>query len=48
MPDWVPINWGLIKNPLNWIIILLMVLIAGFAGQQALRLIQSQRTTDNG
>lgn len=31
MPDWVPINWGLIKNPANWIIILLMVLIATFA-----------------
>lgn len=32
--DWtdkIPINWGLIKNPLNWIIVLLMVLIAGVA-----------------
>lgn len=27
----LPINWGLVKNPLNWIIIILMVLIAGFA-----------------
>lgn len=29
--DWLPINWGLIKNPLNWIIILLMLIIGGFA-----------------
>ncbi len=31
MPEWVPLNWGLMKNPFNWIIILLMVLIAAFA-----------------
>lgn len=24
------LNWDLIKNPLNWIIVLLMILIAGF------------------
>lgn len=24
------INWGLIKQPLNWIIILLMIIIGGF------------------
>jgi len=29
--DWVPINWGLVKNPLNWVIILLMILIAALA-----------------
>lgn len=27
----LPINWGLIKNPLNWVIIVLMLLIAGIA-----------------
>lgn len=31
MPEWVPLNWGIMKNPLNWIIVLLMVLIAAFA-----------------
>lgn len=31
MPEWVPINWGVIKNPLNWIIVTLMVLIAAMA-----------------
>lgn len=24
------INWPLLKNPLNWVIVILMVLIAGF------------------
>lgn len=27
--DWTPINWGLIKHPMNWIVILLMVFIGG-------------------
>lgn len=31
MIEFVPINWHLIGNPINWAIILLMVLIAGFA-----------------
>lgn len=26
--DFIPINWGLVKNPYNWIIVLLMVFIA--------------------
>lgn len=46
--DWVPINWGLIKNPLNWITIILMVIIAGFAAQQAVRLFQAQGVKTNG
>lgn len=25
------LNWGLVKHPMNWITILLMVAIAGFA-----------------
>jgi len=28
--DWIPLNWGLVTNPLNWIIILLMLIIAGY------------------
>lgn len=28
--DWVPINWELVKNPLNWAIVVLMLVIAGF------------------
>jgi hypothetical protein len=26
-----PINWAIISHPANWFIVLLMVLIAGFA-----------------
>ena len=26
------VNWGLLKHPLNWFTIVLMLLIAGFAG----------------
>lgn len=26
--DWLPVNWTLIRNPLNWVIIGLMLLIA--------------------
>jgi hypothetical protein len=29
--DRVPINWSLASNPVNWIIILLMVYILGLA-----------------
>ena len=31
MHDWLPINWELMKNPYNWVIIILMLAIAGFA-----------------
>lgn len=29
MPDWFPVNWDLIKNPLNWITVILMVVFFG-------------------
>lgn len=28
---WVPLNFDLMKNPVNWIIITMMVLLAGIA-----------------
>lgn len=28
--DWVPVNWGLLKNPINWVIVILMITIAAF------------------
>lgn len=31
------LNWPIIKEPLNWIIILLMVAIGGFAFEEILR-----------
>lgn len=30
MPSWVPLNFELLKNPLNWVIVALMLVIAGF------------------
>lgn len=27
LPDWVPLNWAIISNPVNWVMIFLMVLI---------------------
>ena len=27
LPEWVPLNWDLVSNPLNWMIVVLMVLI---------------------
>lgn len=30
----LPINWAVIKHPLNWLIIMLMVIIAAIAIQQ--------------
>ena len=30
------LNWELLKEPLNWIIVLLMISIAGFAGHLVL------------
>lgn len=28
--EWVPINWKIIANPVNWAIVLLMLVIASF------------------
>lgn len=27
MPEWVPINWALMKHPLNWFIVFFMVVL---------------------
>lgn len=29
--EWLPINFNLLKNPVNWAIVVLMVIIASFA-----------------
>jgi hypothetical protein len=44
--SYIPLNWELMKNPVNWVIIFLMVTLAGMA----LAAIMSQRgdATDNG
>lgn len=28
--EYIPVNWGIIRAPVNWFIVLLMVIIAGF------------------
>lgn len=28
--DYIPLNWDLIGSPVNWAIVILMLLIAGF------------------
>jgi hypothetical protein len=28
---YIPLNWRIMQHPVNWIIVVLMVLIAGFA-----------------
>jgi hypothetical protein len=33
-----PINWKIISHPINWIVILLMLIIAGTAGHMILSL----------
>lgn len=42
----VPINWRLIGNPLNWLIVILMVMIAAFAFDAGARFIAQKRTSD--
>jgi len=27
LPDWVPLNWLIISNPVNWVMVCLMVLL---------------------
>lgn len=31
MPTWIPVNWGLIGNPINWVIVILMLSIGAIA-----------------
>jgi hypothetical protein len=31
MTDYIPLNFGLMSNPANWMIVTLMVLLAGMA-----------------
>lgn len=31
LSEYIPINWTIIKHPLNWVIVLLMVLFVAFA-----------------
>jgi len=43
LKSFIPINWELVANPVNWAIILLMVLLAGVA----LKLVADQMQSAN-
>lgn len=43
---YIPINFDLIKSPLNWLIIILMLVIAAFAFDEIFRFVSPE--TDNG
>lgn len=42
----LPINWPLIRNPINWGIVLLMVLIGGIGVDIILTAVTSKGTTE--
>ncbi len=44
--DKLPINWGIIKNPLNWIIVVLMVLIASIGFKVVARAFTTEKGND--
>lgn len=41
------LNWGLLKNPLNWVIVILMLVIAAIAGHLTLSYFGIEPETDN-
>lgn len=42
--EWLPVNWSLAKNPLNWFIILLMVLLGALGVDIILNAVNSGST----
>lgn len=43
---YVPLNWEIIKQPVNWIILLLMVILAGFILDIAVAYFQSLNASE--
>lgn len=41
------LNWSILKHPLNWIIILMMLILAGIAGHLVLSTLGIEPATDN-
>ncbi len=39
------VNWGLLKHPLNWLTVILMVMIAGAAFHFAMQHVKMQSST---
>jgi hypothetical protein len=46
--SYIPVNWELIKNPVNWVIIFLMVTLAGMALAAIMKHASGNDATDNG
>lgn len=42
-----PVNWKLISHPINWVVVLLMLVIAATAGHMLLSLVGVEATTSN-
>ncbi len=41
MEEYIPLNFRILLQPLNWLIVLLMLVIAGFALETAYKLVVS-------
>jgi hypothetical protein len=41
--EYIPINWGIVKHPMNWITIFLMVFLAFIGFDLALKLYNSEQ-----
>lgn len=44
MLDRLPINWGIIRNPLNWLTVILMLTIVSFLADALLRRIDTNNS----
>jgi hypothetical protein len=47
MEDFVPLNFRLLGQPLNWVIILLMLIIAGFAIDMVYKFVVTHNISNN-
>lgn len=45
MFEWLPVNWRLIGNPINWLIVVFMVIIASIALEVVLQAAQGNGLT---
>jgi len=46
--SYIPLNWELIKNPVNWVIVFLMIALAGMALAAIMQQASGNGATDNG
>jgi len=44
MLEYIPLNFAILKQPMNWVIVLLMVIIAGFMLDIILAYFRQQET----